>query len=320
MRRILYQLVRVLNDLLNRPDVGRTAQQLWLKSSETSITAEQFNAEVAEAIRSGRPILVGRPGSFEAQICNDYLRFRHHKLRAGSYSEKVRRSVEAAHRDGFPLRSDHDLDVFAEAYMQAAIQSDVLAVWQLGLIGHEFLLRHTPTLVGLSDIDPTFCHLRGIEPWTTSLEGKRVLVVHPFKESIEEQFKNRARIKTVNEIMPEFDLQVVVPPQTYAGWQPGEGETWATLLQRTTAEIASHDFDVAIVAAGPYGLPIAAFVKAMGRPAIHLGGATQLLFGIRGRRWDDRDDFNRAFDDSWVRPLPIEVPPQSGRFEKSPYW
>jgi hypothetical protein len=123
-----------------------------------------------------------------------------------------------------------------------------------------------------------------------------------------------------NEIMPEFDLQVVVPPQTYAGWQPGEGETWTTLLQRTTAEIASHDFDVAIVAAGPYGRPIAAFVKAMGRPAIHLGGATQLLFGIRGRRWDERDDFNRAFDDSWVRPLAIEVPPQSGRFEKSPYW
>jgi hypothetical protein len=34
------------------------------------------------------------------------------------------------------------------------------------------------------------------------------------------------------------------------------------------------------------GLPLAAAIKAMGRPALHLGGALQLLFGIRGRRWE----------------------------------
>ena len=46
-------------------------------------------------------------------------------------------------------------------------------------------------------------------------------------------------------------------------------------------------FDVAIIGCGAYGMPLAAMLKQAGKQAIHLGGATQLLFGIKGKRWEE---------------------------------
>ena len=47
------------------------------------------------------------------------------------------------------------------------------------------------------------------------------------------------------------------------------------------------DYDVAIVGAGAYSLPLAAHARDTGHAAIQMSGATQLLFGIKGKRWDD---------------------------------
>ena len=44
------------------------------------------------------------------------------------------------------------------------------------------------------------------------------------------------------------------------------------------------EFDVAIIGCGAYGLPLAVEAKRMGKQAIHMGGATQVLFGIKVNR------------------------------------
>jgi hypothetical protein len=36
---------------------------------------------------------------------------------------------------------------------------------------------------------------------------------------------------------------------------------------------------------------------------VHLGGATQRLFGIRGKRWDERPFFQNLYNEHWTRPL-----------------
>jgi acyl-CoA synthetase (AMP-forming)/AMP-acid ligase II len=57
-------------------------------------------------------------------------------------------------------------------------------------------------------------------------------------------------------------------------------------LAAIKAEIAKHQFDFAVVGAGAYSLLLLKFIKEMGVPCVHLGGQTQLLFGIRGKRWE----------------------------------
>ena len=46
-------------------------------------------------------------------------------------------------------------------------------------------------------------------------------------------------------------------------------------------------FDVAIIGCGAYGMPLGAMLKDAGKTVIHLGGVTQILFGIKGKRWDE---------------------------------
>ena len=42
-------------------------------------------------------------------------------------------------------------------------------------------------------------------PWTYSLKGKKILVVHPFSETIESQYKNKKKKLFKNsEVLPEF--------------------------------------------------------------------------------------------------------------------
>ena len=42
--------------------------------------------------------------------------------------------------------------------------------------------------------------------------------------------------------------------------------------------------------------------------AIYVGGLLQLLFGVRGARWDKRKEIVDAMNEHWSRPLSHEVP------------
>ena len=67
---------------------------------------------------------------------------------------------------------------------------------------------------------------------------------------------------------------------------------------------------------------IGAYVKReLGKKALHLGGITQLLFGIKGRRWDARPKYtNGLYNDAWSRPLDAERPQNFMQIESGGYW
>lgn len=139
-------------------------------------------------------------------------------------------------------------------------------------------------------------------PWTRELKGYRVVVVHPYAELIEKQYRRREEIYPGTDILPEFDLRVVKAVQTMAGNDSGRFGSWFDALDYMFAEIMKEDFDIALIGCGAYGLPLAAKVKAAGKIGVHMGGDLQMLFGIRGKRWDDREKARRWFNDAWVRP------------------
>lgn len=81
------------------------------------------------------------------------------------------------------------------------------------------------------------------------------------------------------------------------------------------------DYDVALIGCGAYGMPLAAHCKRMGKKAVHLGGALQLLFGIRGNRWETEQDIYKQFmNEHWVRPLESERPKVALNVENACYW
>jgi hypothetical protein len=79
-------------------------------------------------------------------------------------------------------------------------------------------------------------------------------------------------------------------------------------------------FDVALIGCGAAGLPLAAKAKAMGKVGIHLGGPLQLLFGIRGKRWDSRPEFQSFFNENWCRADGSETPLEFSTVDHGGYW
>ena len=100
----------------------------------------------------------------------------------------------------------------------------------------------------------------------------------------------------------------------------GQFSTWFEALDYMCEQITNIEFDVAIIGAGAYGLPLASFVKKLGKKSIHLGGATQILFGIKGHRWEQRLFFQKLFNEHWVYPLAVERPKAFQKADSGAYW
>ena len=94
-------------------------------------------------------------------------------------------------------------------------------------------------------------------------------------------------------------------------------EAMLAFMQR---RINAADFEVALIGAGAYGLPLAAYCRSLGKQAIQTSGATQILFGIKGRRWDDHPVISKLYNDAWVRPAPSETPKAQNVVEGGSYW
>lgn len=218
---------------------------------------------------------------------------------------------------------------FTQLMLDAYPQMDLHAIWPQFMEDYFIDQRSADNmnLTLLGELEPWNVkrytdRTEDIEFWTSSLKQKRVLVIHPFADTIREQYKKKNRIferlVSSEKILPSFDLLTLKAVQTSAGERDNRFNTWFDALKYMTDECRKIDFDVAIVGCGAYGFPLSYEIKKMGRVAIHLGGATQLMFGIMGKRWEN--DFKDIVNDSWTRPKAYEKIKNSALVEDSCYW
>ena len=155
--------------------------------------------------------------------------------------------------------------------------------------------------------------------WSAALSGNKVLVVHPFSKTITEQYKKRDKLFANKTVLPDFELITLKAVQSIGGTKVPFA-TWFDALDFMCNKISKTDFDVAIIGAGAYGMPLASFVKSIGKKAVHLGGVTQMLFGIRGKRWDKQALQYNLYNKHWVRASQDETPDNFKAVEKGCYW
>jgi hypothetical protein len=217
---------------------------------------------------------------------------------------------------GFFPTSNDTIRKFSDLMIEDMKLLDILGSWR---IEEKLLLKNFPLAkrIELKSLEPYFSE----KPWTEVLEGLKVLVIHPFNTTIERQYNdNRTLLFADQRVLPQFkSLETIKAVQTVAG-QKTEFKDWFEALVSMKTEIDGKDFDVAIIGCGAYGFPLAAHVKRMGKKAIHLGGPTQILFGIKGRRWDNHPSISPLYNEHWVRPAPEDVPTGAQRVENGCYW
>ena len=145
-------------------------------------------------------------------------------------------------------------------------------------------------------------------------------MIHPFSETIQKQYLKRKYLFDNPQILPEFDLYVLKAVQTIADEKDDRFENWFEALDWMYEEAMKIDFDVALIGCGAYGMPLAALIKKAGKQAIHMGGVLQILFGIKGKRWNDDPVVSKLYNEYWVNPSKNETPVKAKNIEEGCYW
>ena len=155
-------------------------------------------------------------------------------------------------------------------------------------------------------LEPRFADVYHYEPWSAALEGKTVLIIHPFEESIRSQYARRRQVWPDARMLPDFaELKVVKVPISAVGRHPHRD--FLETLQVLQQAVEAAQLDVALMGCGGCGPPLAAYIRGnLSRSAIYVGG-TQ-LFGIWGSRWVGRPDVKAIANEFWVHPSKSEVP------------
>lgn len=273
------------------------------------------NEKLKEGLLSNKPFMFGRHGTNEVQLA----------LRAQMYTEGITCSafssdtqVGQCEHCGFFPASDEALTHFNELIIDATRQSDIYG--SLWLIGESYYIRHflprESTVTHTNMLD--FWNYE--EPYTYALKGQKVLVIHYLAGQIEEQYKKRELLFENSKVLPEFELMAMPAVQTIAGNRDSRFGTWFEALDYMYEETKKYDFDVALLGCGAYGMPLAAKLKQAGKKVVYMGGCIQMLFGIRGKRWDDNPKASALYNEHWANPDPSLVPQNFSTVENGCYW
>ncbi|MCG2792781.1 MAG: hypothetical protein L6262_04435 [Weeksellaceae bacterium] len=288
----------------------------------------EANALISEIIKHGKPCMVARLGSIETRfLVNQSLQKMIGsdlsgiaKTLTGSinvfWKEDEQFLSQLCMNAGFFPKDYSKTEKFVDEYHQSMTNLDVLGIWNETEFHFDKIIPQNTVLCKIRELEPWFYD----DPWSYELKGKKVLVVHPFEESIRRQFAQKDFLYKNPKILPDFDLKTIKAVQTIAG-QKSDFKAWFDALDSMKDQILKTDFDIAIIGCGAYGFPLASFVKEMGKQAIHLGGVTQLLFGIKGKRWEDWQhyrDLRKNKGDHWI--YADEIPENYKKIEGGCYW
>lgn len=271
---------------------------------------ENAQKQIKSWIEGGDAKLVARYGSNEAYATAEAIGVHLHM------KKHIRSCVlTSIHRNAgvFPYGEQTTIR-FGMLMKEVSAEVDMLCRWKSIMQDYciNNLCRSDCILTHLSNLAP----YQSKNPWTAALRGKRVLVIHPFKESIERQYQIREKLFANPEILPEFDLTVIEAVQTAAYEKDDRFSDWFEALDYMYQQAMVCEFDVALIGCGAYGLPLGAMLKRSGKMVIHMGGALQILFGIIGKRWENSPLINEY----WAHPLPSEIPANKKVVENGCYW
>lgn len=299
---------------LFRKIIGRDKFKRKTYNGQTILDINDANRMIKNKIIDGDPFVVARFGDTELRTMLYGIERKIKKNRP--YPDYIKKAL-SKNAGFFPIINDGSIDKYVELMIDSCKDIDVLAVW--------FNLMEDYMYKQFGPSNGQYIHLKALEPfwsdepWTSALKGKKVLIIHPFARTIEKQYKHREQLFTNKMILPEFNIQTLEAVQSIGG-KCDKFKTWFDALEWMYSEAMKKQFDIAIIGCGAYGLPLAIKLKKSGKIAIHMGGVTQMLFGIKGHRWDLKPEYAALYNNHWCRPSESEKPIVASEIEDGCYW
>jgi hypothetical protein len=173
-------------------------------------------------------------------------------------------------------------------------------------------------MIKLNCWKPTLPYIEDPSWWIQLIEeiSEPIGVVSFFKKDIEEQIPNLSQI-WVRRTLRKKKFNVVESWNTITGNKPHKdwNETFEKLKERVDSQT---DTKLWLISCGCYGLPLCEYIRQKGGKAIYVGGLLQLIFGLKGSRWEDREEVTRHYNQYWK--YPTTKPENYNSVEGGCYW
>ncbi|WP_051196895.1 hypothetical protein [Butyrivibrio sp. XBB1001] len=291
-----YFVREIIEHKILRDRLGIVANSSQLFCGEKLPNVEETNRIIYDAIASGKPFAMTRPGNGEVSFAAEWeeeqlFGRRIYKRRSDNWTNNLQL---------FGNRTDE----YNMIFRRDIADSDIFSVFQ-DMISEEYLAEryvNKAQFVSMSNTAP----IRAKRPWSEALAGKKVLVVSIFADFLEMQYEKRSKLYNGEWQFPDFELIPVKSIWYFSKQKNSQFQTWFDALNYLYDEIMKHDFDIAILSCGSFAIHLAPMIKRAGKQAIQYAGELQMLFGIRGQRWDDHPFFSKYYNDSWIRVTPEE--------------
>ena len=281
-------------------------------------------AAIRRLLNLGEPFFVGRNGTIEIQTIQFFLINRP----KAPYPHVIRENIEK--NAGIFPATDKSIDAWCKTYIDGLdVLDGVAAGWYAPMKDFENRILFTAALSAFR------CPLRSLEPyyvgtdlkWTHLLARKRVCVVSSFTKTIQRQLGSATIWTGENKHLLPLSVDWCFAQTGYApalalgkcGWPEGIS-SWREAVDMIVDTVVKSEASVALIGCGGLGMIIGAELKRRGISAIILGGAIQVLFGIKGTRWATHQTISKLWNDAWVWPAEDEVPSGAKLVEGGCYW
>jgi hypothetical protein len=292
----------------------------------TPFGSEIVYETIQKSLAEKKGCLIGRFGTIECETLYCL------KVQPGAVNEHQRAILE---RNAGIFPSDPaSVRMWAERTRQAFQAADVLATgWYAPMVKMEAELLEGWDCSGAKHVS-----LRALEPyyvedknarWTALLRGCRVCVVNSFANTISSQVQ-----KGEDVVWPVAAGSLWAPDVSWsfvrtgyapvlacgrAGWEDSP-ENWQQAVLGVVNEVERTGAEVVLIGCGGLGMVIGGLLKARGKICVVMGGAIQVLFGVKGERWRNHSVIGQFWNEAWAWPSLDETPGVAGEVESGCYW
>jgi len=273
--------------------------------------SREIRSCIKNALNSDDGALIGRNGTIELEQMISYNRYKVSilEMNAGIFPEAV-------------------IPVWREISIDATKDADILATgWYEPLkIAEQEALKEwncKAIQIPLRSLEPYYVPIE--ERWTRFLKGQTVSVVSCFTETMQGQVPVLDKLFP-SEVFPSDInwnwVQTGHPPRLAKGFNewPSHIKNSIDAVDWIVSQVVRQGSRFALIGCGGIGMLIALKLKERGVIAIVLGGAIQVLFGIKGRRWENHSVISKFWNEYWVSPSEAETPAGCSAIEGGCYW
>jgi len=265
------------------------------------------------------PFFIGRLSGNETRLCG-------HALSNTVISNDLFSNM--LYGAGIQFKSKEDLIEYVKIYNKSVQHSTLLGVWDGGMYMqakayYDFTEKAMPAMkrICAHAVEPFYFMDHPEYMFDTLFENKKVLIITSHKKTTEAQIASGNVKKAFKKPIFHDTTQFAVykPAQQNAGSH--DQNSWKIHFETMKLDIVEikkeFDFDIALVSAGGFGMILCDFIYTeLNTSTMYVGGALQLFFGIRGKRWATSPYIN----DSWTEVDPQDKPANVGLCEGGCYW